>query len=80
VRQAYSNLVDYLKTQALVPGELVIHSLAGSNDKTEVAFRLHRDSAGLDWIAVSAVPRSDFLGSVTGGVTKPCCWGLLPYA
>jgi len=77
VRQAYSNLVDYLKTQALVPGELVIHSLAGSNDKTEVAFRLHRDSAGLDWIAVSAVPRSDFLGSVTGGVYQTLLLGFV---
>ena len=77
VRQAYADLTSYLKKQKLEAGTLVIQPLQGSGPKTELAFRLHHDNAGLDWIVVSAVSRSDFLGSVTGGVYQTLLLGLI---
>jgi len=75
VRQSYADLIAYMKTQKLEPGKLVVQSLQTDGPKTELAFRLHHDDAGLDWVAVSAVSRSDFLGSVTGGVYQTLLLG-----
>ncbi len=77
VRQSYADLVAYMKTQKLEPGKLVVQSLQTDGPKTELAFRLHHDDAGLDWVAVSAVSRSDFLGSVTGGVYQTLLLGFI---
>ncbi|WP_051516562.1 diguanylate cyclase [Herbaspirillum sp. RV1423] len=77
VRQAYADLVEYMKKQKLAPEKLIIQSLQTDGPKTELAFRLHHDVAGLDWVAVSAVSRSDFLGSVTGGVYQTLLLGLV---
>ena len=77
VRQSYADLLAYMKTQKLENGKLVIQSLQTDGPKTELAFRLHHDDAGLDWVAVSAVSRSDFLGSVTGGVYQTLLLGFI---
>lgn len=77
VREAYADVQQYLKSHKLVPGELVVQALQTAGPKTELAFRLHHDDAGVDWLAVSAVSRSDFLGSVTGGVYQTLLLGFI---
>jgi len=77
VREAYADVTAYLKKQKLEPGKLVIQPLQVSGPKTELAFRLHHDDAGLDWLVISSVSRSDFLGSVTGGVYQTLLLGLI---
>jgi len=76
VREAYAHLLESLKTHKLIPGEVVVQRLQGDADRIELAYRLYQDGAGLNWIEVSAVSRSDFLGSVTGGVYQTLLFGL----
>lgn len=77
VRQAYSHLLDLLEKRELVPGQLSVTRLQGDASSIELAYRLHHDDAGLDWIEVSAVSRIGFLGSVTGGVYQTLLLGLV---
>lgn len=77
VRQAFADIHSYMKNQKLLPGELVMQPLQTDGPKTELAFRLHHDHAGLDWIVVSVVNRSDFLGSITGGVYQTLLLGCI---
>ncbi|MEF8756200.1 MAG: diguanylate cyclase [Accumulibacter sp.] len=57
---------------------------AADGQQVEAAYARIRDSAGLDWIIVAAVPRSDFLGEVTGNfertVVVALCASLLTIA
>ena len=76
VRQAYAHLVDLLEKRELVPGQLIVTRLQGDASQVELAYRLHHDDAGLDWIEVSAVSRIGFLGSITGGVYQTLLLGL----
>jgi len=75
-RAAYASLSEDLKVRKLVPGEVVLKRLSGDDAKVELAYRLYHDDAGLDWIEVGALSRSDFLGSVTGGVYQTLLLGL----
>lgn len=77
VRQAYADVVAYMKTHPLEPDRLVMQAAQGAGPKSELAFRLHHDDAGLDWIAVSVVSRADYLGSVTGGVYQTLLLGFI---
>lgn len=77
VRQTYADVVAYMQSHQLEPDRLVMKALQTDGPKAEIAFRLHHDDAGLDWIAVSAVSRSDYLGSVTGGVYQTLLLGFL---
>ena len=43
----------------------------------QLAFDHLRDSAGLDWVTVVAVPRSDFMGGVTNNVRRTAVIGTL---
>ena len=43
----------------------------------EVVAQTHRDAAGLDWVAVVALSRSDFWGTINSGVYKSMYMGLL---
>jgi diguanylate cyclase (GGDEF)-like protein len=50
----------------------------GPNDEwVELAFNRVRDDAGLDWIIVVAVPRSDFLQGVTANIQRTVLIGVL---
>lgn len=50
----------------------------GPNDEAiELAFDRVRDDAGLDWIIVVAVPRSDFMQGVTANVERTALIGVL---
>jgi diguanylate cyclase (GGDEF)-like protein len=42
-----------------------------------VVAQIYRDAAGLDWVAVVALPRSDFSGAINSGVYKSLYLGLL---
>ncbi len=77
VRQAYEEVHRYLARQPAQSGKLMLLSSRTEGGKIEVAFRLHHDAAGLDWLAISAAPRSDFLGSVTSGVYQTLMLGLM---
>ncbi|MBB5392983.1 diguanylate cyclase (GGDEF)-like protein [Herbaspirillum sp. SJZ130] len=77
VQQAFDEVRKYMEVHRLVPGQLVFLGAHSQGSKIEVAVRLHHDDAGLDWLAISAAPRSDFLGSVTGGVYQTLLLGLV---
>lgn len=77
VRQAFAEVQKYLVDHRPVPGQLMLLNASGENGKAEVVFRLHHDEAGLDWLAVSAAPRSDFLGPVAGGIYQTLMLGLV---
>ena len=76
IRKAYANMRDYLDKNDLEPGKLLIKPLRDNGPKAELALRLHRDPAGIDWYEVGVVNRADFLGSVTGGVYQTLLLGL----
>ena len=48
-----------------------------NGEAAEVAFDRVRDDAGLDWIIVVAVPRSDFMQGVTANVERTALIGIL---
>ncbi|MFJ3058716.1 diguanylate cyclase domain-containing protein [Herbaspirillum sp. NPDC087042] len=77
VRQAFEEVRRHLAAHRPEPGKLVLLGARQEGSKIEVAFRLHHDEAGLDWLAISAAPRSDFLGSVTSGIYQTLLLGLL---
>lgn len=77
VQQAFEEVRGYLATHAPEPGKLVLLGARSQGSKIEVAFRLHHDPAGLNWLAISAAPRSDFLGSVTSGIYQTLLLGVL---
>ena len=55
----------------------VSQRFSGPNDEAvELAFDRVRDDAGLDWIIVVAVPRSDFMQGVTANVVRTAFIGL----
>ena len=56
----------------------VTHRFTGPKDQTvEMAFDRVMDAAGLDWVIVVAVPRSDFMKGVTANVQRSALIGLL---
>ncbi|WP_253273720.1 sensor domain-containing diguanylate cyclase [Collimonas arenae] len=59
------------------PGKLIIGAFPSSHGQIEVAAQLHRDAAGLEWVAVVALPRSDFWGAINSSVYKSLYLGLL---
>ena len=77
VQEAFEQVRLYLASNHVQPGQLVLLGAQCDGRKVEVAFRLHHDAAGLDWLSISAAPRSDFLGSVTGGVYQTLLLGLV---
>ena len=54
VQQAFEEVRGYLATHAPEPGKLVLLGARSQGSKIEVAFRLHHDPAGLNWLAISA--------------------------
>ncbi|MEO6919223.1 MAG: diguanylate cyclase [Collimonas sp.] len=59
------------------PGKLIIGAFPSSSGQIEVAAQLHRDAAGLEWVAVVALPRSDFWGAINSSVYKSLYLGLM---
>ena len=77
VQQAFEEVRRHLAIHRPEPGKLELLGARQQGSKIEVAFRLHHDDAGLDWLAISAAPRSDFLGSVTSGIYQTLLLGML---
>lgn len=59
------------------PGKLIVGAFPSKYGQIEVAAQIHRDAAGLEWVAVVALPRSDFWGAVNSSVYKSLYLGLL---
>jgi len=59
------------------PGKLIVGAFPSQYGQIEVAAQIHRDAAGLEWVAVVALPRSDFWGAVNSSVYKSLYLGLL---
>jgi diguanylate cyclase (GGDEF)-like protein len=72
---AYANVKQALKN-AGPPNAPVTGRYRGANDEVvQLAFDRLRDDAGLDWITVVAVPRSDFMKGVTVNVQRTALIG-----
>jgi diguanylate cyclase len=69
-RAAYAQVRHYLASGRKIE-EAVSRRFAGPNDEAiELAFNRVHDEAGLDWITVVAMPRSDFMQGVTENVRR----------
>ena len=76
-RAAYAQVVAWEKSGRAFEGA-VSQRFSGPNDEAvELAFDRVRDDAGLDWIIVVAVPRSDFMQGVTANVLRTALIGVL---
>ncbi len=73
-RAAYAEVKRVMGGSAAKTGSLSFSGPGGQTD--QLAFAQIRDAAGLDWIVVVAVPRSDFMGGITGNVTRTGLIGL----
>jgi diguanylate cyclase (GGDEF)-like protein len=72
---AYASVKQALKN-AGPPNAPVTGRYRGANDEVvQLAFDRLRDDAGLDWITVVAVPRSDFMKGVTVNVQRTAMIG-----
>ena len=69
VRATYTAVADVFKA-GLKNGEPQAREFDGPDGKIYASVSAIRDSAGLDWITVVAVPRSDFMAGVVDNVTR----------
>ena len=69
VRATYAEVADMFKT-GIKSSEPQSRVFDGPNGKVYASVSAIRDSAGLDWITVVAVPRSDFMAGVIDNVTR----------
>lgn len=79
VRQAYRIVTQWLRS-----GVRLDHSVTREFDsdmgKVQVAATVLRDDAGLNWLTVVAVPRSDFTASVTNSLYQNLVIGVIAVA
>ena len=69
VRATYTQVADVFKS-GLKNSEPQARVFDGPEGKVYASVSVIRDSAGLDWITVVAVPRSDFMAGVVANVTR----------
>ncbi len=74
-RQAYSQVHQYLAAGRTIDGAVTQRFTGPGDEAIELAFNRVRDQAGLDWITVVAVPRSDFMQGVTQNVRRTALIG-----
>jgi diguanylate cyclase len=76
LRQAYAHVLQWQRE-----GETLEHPVSrefdGGAGVVQVAASMLRDPAGLEWITVVAVPRSDFIGNVNDILYQSLAIGLL---
>jgi len=76
-RAAYAEVKALTASGGAIRGP-VTHRFTGPQEQAvELAFDRVIDSAGLDWVIVVAVPRSDFMKGVTANVQRSVLIGLL---
>ncbi len=69
VRATYAEVMDVFKT-GLKDREPQARAFDGPDGRIYASVSTIRDSAGLEWITVVAVPRSDFMAGVVENVTR----------
>ena len=69
VRATYAEVIDVFKTGLKEP-EPQARAFDGPGGRIYASVNTIRDSAGLEWITVVAVPRSDFMAGVVENVTR----------
>ncbi|MEP7297300.1 MAG: diguanylate cyclase [Burkholderiales bacterium] len=67
---AYAEVRRMLATRGTDAAAHTLRFVAPDGSSTQLAFDRLRDAAGLDWVTVVAVPRSDFMHGVTANVTR----------
>ena len=80
VRAIYAEVQSRLAAQGLGAGVQTLSFDAADGEKIHVGFDRVRDDAGLEWITVVAMPRSDFMTGVTENLVRTAALGLLAAA
>ena len=73
-RAAYVEVKRAMDTSTSKTGSFSFSGPGGQTD--QLAFAQVKDAAGLDWIVVVAVPRSDFMGAITRNVVRTALVGV----
>ena len=76
-RAAYQQVRDRLQSASAGTGPSAFVFSGPDGNSVELAFDHVLDAAGLDWIIVVAVPRSDFMQGITTNVVRTALIGLL---
>jgi len=78
VRQAWAQLLEQgTPTRSTVRGvDIARYSFDGDDGRVHMSATAQRDSAGLDWTMVVAVPRSDYMGNVRRTIVQNLVIGL----
>ena len=72
---AYAQVRQWLRGGAPLDRAVTQRFEGPQGEVVQLAFERLRDDAGLDWITVVAVPRSDFMQGVTGNVVRTALIG-----
>ncbi len=73
----FGEIQSRMNLQNLKPGAQTFNFIAPDGQNIHAAFDRLKDDAGLQWITVVAVPRSDFMAGVTGNVIQTALLGTL---
>lgn len=76
-RAAYAQVSETLRDGRRIESAIVQRFTGPDDEAVELAFDRVLDEAGLDWIIVVAVPRSDFMQGVTENVKRTVLIGAL---
>lgn len=76
LRQTYANVMRWQQSGASFERPLS-RAFDGEEGKIQVGATLLRDPAGLEWITIVAVPRSDFIGNVVGVLFESLAIGMI---
>lgn len=76
-RAAYAQVRQYLSAGQPMDGAVTQRFTGPGDESVELAFNRVRDQAGLDWITVVAVPRSDFMQGVMHNVRRTVLIGAI---
>ncbi len=80
VRAIYAQVQSRLATQGMRAGVQTLSFDTDDGEMIHVGFDRVRDDAGLEWITVVAMPRSDFMTGVTENLVRTAALGLLAAA
>lgn len=75
-RAAYAQVKAWGSSGQPINGAISQRFTGPNDEAVELAFDRVRDDAGLDWIIVVAVPRSDFMQGVTANVERTALIGI----
>jgi hypothetical protein len=76
IRSTYAEVADIFKT-SFVDGSAQSRVFDGPNGRVYASISVIQDSAGLDWVTVVAVPRSDFMAGVIDNVNRTIAVAIL---